>query len=327
MPRVSVIIPFYNRMRWVADAVRSVLAQTYRNFEIILVDDGSTEDITSCVDIRNQQIQYLRQENKGPAAARNLGISVANGAFISFLDSDDIFLPDKLEKQVACMLNAPEALMSHTSYELIDVNKNLLGVVNSSRFAGHVYPAILLGCPIATPTVMIRREAFCNGLRFKEDMRIAEDILLWSEIAQRSPILGIDEPLTRVRKHGKNAADDLNAQVLGSLILAEYGIRKNPRLGSHLRRKLLGSKYLGLSYLYMQKGDKKNYLRYRFLASYNNPLQLVHGIYPIYVAMFGRIYRWAYPRKRIYKALRFVFQILRWHWRVWQLLLTLRKNS
>lgn len=291
MPEVSVIIPFYNRVQWVANAVQSVLAQTYRKFEIILVDDGSTEDITSCVDIRNNQIRYLHQENKGPAAARNLGISVASGAFISFLDSDDIFLPDKLEKQVTCMLNAHKTLMSHTSYQLIDVNENVLGVVNSGHFGGHVYPAILLGCPIATPTVMIRREAFCNGLRFNETIRIAEDILLWSEIAQRSPILGIDQPLTRVRKQGKNASDDLNAQVLGSLNLIEYGIRKNARLGLRLRRKLLGSQYFGLSHMYMQKGDKGNCLRYAFLALYNYPLQFVHGIYAICVKTLRDIYR------------------------------------
>jgi glycosyltransferase involved in cell wall biosynthesis len=310
MPKVSVIIPFYNRVRWVADAVQSVLAQTYRNFEIILVDDGSTEDITSCIDIKNKKIRYLRQENKGPGAARNLGISVANGAFISFLDSDDIFLPGKLEKQVALMLTAPKALMSHTSYELVDANRKLLAVVNSGQFTGHVYPTILLGCPIATPTVMIRREAFRNGLRFKEDIRIAEDILLWSEIAHRSPILGIDQPLTRVRKHGKNAAHDLSAQVLGSLDLIEYGIRQSPQLGFHLRRKLLCSKYFELSSLYMQKGDKRNCLHYAFIALYNNQLQFAREIY---VILLRRIYRWAYPRKRILKALQFVFHILRGH--------------
>jgi glycosyltransferase involved in cell wall biosynthesis len=324
MPKVSVIIPFYNQVQWVANAVQTVMAQTYRNFEIILVDDGSSEDINSCIDIYNEQLRYVYQENKGPAAARNLGISIADGAFIAFLDSDDLFLPDKIEKQVAYMLNAPEALMSHTSYQLVDINGNLIDVVNSGQFAGYVYPAILLGCPIATPTVMIRREAFCNGLRFNENIRIAEDILLWSEIAQRSPILGIDQPLTRVRKHGKNAADDLEAQVLGSLNSIEYGILKNFYLGFRLRRKLLGSKYLGLSHLYLQKGDEGNCLHYAFLALYNNPLQFVHGIY---VTTVRRIYRWAYHRKRIYKALRLVFHILRWHWRLWQLFLISKKNS
>lgn len=287
-----------------ADAIQSVLAQTYRNFEIILVDDGSTEDISSCVDIRNQKIRYLHQENKGPGAARNLGISVANGAFISFLDADDIFLPEKLEKQVACMLATPKVLMSHTSYQLIDVNEKLLEVVNSGKFAGNVYPAIMFRCPIATPTVMIRREVFSNGLRFIESIRIAEDILLWSEIAQRSHILGIDQPLTRVRKHGKNIAHDLNAQVLGSLNLIEHGIQKNTRLGFRLRRKLLASKYFGLSYLYMQKGDMGNCLQYAFVSIYNNPIQFV---YELYVKTFNRICKWVHPRKRVYKTLRFFF--------------------
>jgi glycosyltransferase involved in cell wall biosynthesis len=310
MLKISVIIPFYNRVQWVADAVQSVWSQTYKNFEIILIDDGSTEDISTCVDIRRHQIRYLRQENKGPAAARNLGISVADGAFISFLDSDDIFLPFKLEKQVARMLETPTAWLSHTSYQLIDVNAKPLNVVNSGQFAGHVYPAILLGCPIATPTVMIKREAFSNGLRFRESIRLAEDILLWSEIAQRSPILGIDQPLTLVREHGKNAAHDLDAQVLGSLDLIEFGIRQSPHLGFHLRKKLLCSKYFELSSLYMQKGDRRNGLHYAFLALYNDQLQFAREIN---LVLLRRIYRWAYPRKRIFKALQFVFHILRGH--------------
>jgi hypothetical protein len=198
------------------------------------------------------------------------------------------------------MLAAPKALLSHTSYELVDAKRKLLAVVNSGQFTGHVYPTILLGCPIATPTVMIRCEAFRNGLRFKEDIRIAEDVLLWSEIAHRSPILGIDQPLTRVRKHGKNAAHDLSAQVLGSLDLIEYGIRQSPYLGFHLRKKLLCSKYVELSSLYMQKGDKRTGFHYAFLALYNNQLQFAREICAI---LLRRIYRWAYPRKRIFKAL------------------------
>ncbi len=304
------IIPFYNRIQWVADSIQSVMSQSYKNYEIILVDDGSAEDITSCVDIDKKKILYLRQKNKGPGAARNFGISMSNGEFVAFLDSDDIFLPNKLEKQIACMLDNPKVLMSHTSYQLVDQNKKLLEIVHSGRFSGYVYPALLFGCPIATPTVMIRREAFSNGLRFKETVRIAEDILFWSEIAQRSPILGIDQALTQVRKHGKNAAHDLCAQILGSLDFIEYGIRKSPHLGFILRKKLFSLKYFELSSLYLHKGKKGNCLYYAFLALCNDPLQFTRRIY---VFLVRRIYKWAYPRKRIFKALQFVFHILKRH--------------
>ncbi|WP_283193766.1 glycosyltransferase [Rhizobium sp. AN80A] len=119
--KVSVVIPFYNRIDWTIEAIQSVQAQTHQNFEILLIDDGSTEDLTllNAAVGADHRIQYFRQANSGPAKARNLGIELATGSYIAFLDADDLFLPTKLERQLTFMLDNA-AHFSHTSYRRMD---------------------------------------------------------------------------------------------------------------------------------------------------------------------------------------------------------------
>lgn len=97
MSTVSVIIPFYNRVKWLREAVHSVFVQTYQDFEVILVDDGSSESLDELAELKDERIRYVRQQNKGPSAARNAGLDLAHGRYIAFLDADDIFWPMKLE--------------------------------------------------------------------------------------------------------------------------------------------------------------------------------------------------------------------------------------
>jgi glycosyltransferase involved in cell wall biosynthesis len=111
MPKVSVIIPFQNRIPWLKEAVESVLAQTFQDFEIIIVDNASTDAYEAPNDPR---IQYIRQEDRGPAGGRNRGMDVARGDYIAFLDSDDLFMPAKLERQVAFMDSATRPTFAWT---------------------------------------------------------------------------------------------------------------------------------------------------------------------------------------------------------------------
>lgn len=113
--KVSIIIPFYNNAEWLVEAVESALNQTYKNIEIIIVNDGSKEDMTSFLQKYQKHIIYQYQENKGAASARNHAMSLASGDYFAFLDSDDIWLPEKLEKQVSFMMKT-EAMWSHTNY-------------------------------------------------------------------------------------------------------------------------------------------------------------------------------------------------------------------
>jgi glycosyltransferase involved in cell wall biosynthesis len=248
------------------EAIQSVLDQTYSDFEIIVVDDGSTEPINSNLQIKDERIRHIRQENAGPAAARNRGIDLAQGYYIAFLDSDDLFLRTKLQKQVDCMEKHPDVLLSHTSYQRMNIKAQYVAEIRSGTFSGRVYPRIVLDCPIATPTVMIRGKGLGKELRFDENMRAGEDIVFWTKIAKKSLIIGIDEPLSIVRIHGDNIVLDPRAKIIGYTDIIEQTIRRDPDLPYMVRHKALSIGYLNLSYNYLKAGEPSQFLRFTALA-------------------------------------------------------------
>lgn len=265
-PVVSVIVPFYNHVPWAVEAVRSVLDGAYENFEILLVDDGSTEDVTPLRSL-DERVRYVRQENRGPAAARNLGLSLARGRYVAFLDSDDLFEPEKLERQVAVMEKRPDVAISHTSYQLVDAGGESIGEVRSGRYSGWVYPRIYADAhSIATPTVMVRREALDSTAEFKENLRYGEDTLFWIHMAKGSELLGMDEPLSRVRVHGGNAYLDLRATKEGLENVVRYGVAKDEILRSTERRKLLCSLYFTVAIMNLEHRNKAGFLCFALRA-------------------------------------------------------------
>ena len=238
-PLISVVIPFYGRREWLVDAVESVLEQTCRDFEIVLVDDGSPQPLTAEAWHGDRRVQYTRIEHVGRSAARNIGLRQARGEFIAFLDADDLFVPTKLELQAACMQEHPDIPMSHSSYLRVDAQGSVLDAVRSGTFSGCVYPAILKSCPIATPTVMLRRRVLHAVGGFDERIHVGEDILLWARIARSSEIVGIDEPLVKVRIHGDNANCRPEMQIQGALNIIRFGINGASDLSRSTRRALL----------------------------------------------------------------------------------------
>lgn len=264
-PLVSVIIPFRDRIDWTVEAVQSVLQQTFQDFEIVLVDDGSEGDCRDLLEKQDGRIKYVRQPNRGPAAARNAGIRHAGGEFVAFLDSDDLFEPRKLETQVSIFRDNPGALFSHTSYKRIDSSGKEIEDVASGQFSGDVYPGIWGSCPIATPTVMVRRSIFAE-LAFNEDVRLGEDIILWAQVAKLAGIIGIDRPLTRVRLHSMNASVDMQKQLEGTRNVMLWGISRDAELSAVARRKVKSALYRNLLYLHSRSGQSGKAARYWLLA-------------------------------------------------------------
>ncbi|HPV43747.1 MAG TPA: glycosyltransferase family A protein [Spirochaetota bacterium] len=236
-PAVSVIIPFYNRIEWTVQAIDSVRGQTFSNFEIILVDDGSTEPVNLPLRIRkDKRIRYHRLQNGGVSRARNFGMSVSKGELVAFLDSDDMFLPDKLEKQVRFMECDPEIYFSHTSYILMDTTGSYIKTNDSGEFSGMVYPGIINECPIATPTVMMRRK-LADEFRFPETIHIGEDNITWIRIARKYHVHGILEPLTKVRKHDNNAAYNTDKLLEGRRNILEAAFSEDGSLNADFKRR------------------------------------------------------------------------------------------
>lgn len=213
----SVIVPFWNEVDLACRAVRSALDQVGGRVEVIVVDDGSTEDIGPMLELAasDDRVHVIRQRNAGPAAARNRGLLVATGEYIAFLDADDFFLPGKIVRQVDRMA-AHGALFSHTSYYVdFPEHASRLGILRSGRFTGNVYPSVIGGCPIAMPTVMIHRSVVDAGFSFPTGERIGEDVLAWADLASRYLLLGIDEPLSVVGWSAGSAALNIEKQLVG----------------------------------------------------------------------------------------------------------------
>ncbi len=213
----SVIIPFWNEVDLAVKAAHSVLSQVNANVQLIMVNDGSTDDLTPVIELckQNSCVRLLHQPNRGPAAARNLGMLASDGEYIAFLDGDDEFLPTKVSRQRQLMQESG-ALISHTSYYVTSPEMSGgLGVVRSGRFNGQVYPKIIGSCPIAVPTVMIHRSIVDGGFTFPVGSRIGEDVLAWIDLATKYLLLGIDEPLSVVEVSATSAGFSSEKQALG----------------------------------------------------------------------------------------------------------------
>ena len=202
---VSVIIPFYKHIEWLYEAIESVLAQTYPIHEIILVNDGSKEDLTPFLDKYGDKMIYIYQENSGPGSARNTGIRRATGDYIAFEDSDDIWLPTKIEKQVQFMEEIG-AMWSHTGFYYWWPETGKLKLEDTSRDYGDIFLQRHVSTKIATPSVMLNRAIYDDAdYFFPEQTRNGEDDQLYTRISKDYPIALIQEPLVKVRLRGTNS--------------------------------------------------------------------------------------------------------------------------
>ncbi|MBI9051227.1 MAG: glycosyltransferase [Anaerolineaceae bacterium] len=206
MPEVSVIIPVYNSEKTICETIDSVLAQTYQDFEIIVVDDGSTDKSKELIQSYGSKAKYIYQENGGQASARNTAIRASSGNILAFLDSDDLWLPQKLEKQLRAMSRQNTDWCYCDCEYFIDETEEVLG-----KYSDLLYPAkqgwvadkLILGNFIASPTPIVSRSLFEKAGYFDESAEIKsrEDWEEWIRIAMLSKVVYVPEILTRHRIH------------------------------------------------------------------------------------------------------------------------------
>lgn len=204
MEKVSIIIPTYNRADVLITSIQSVLQQTYTGFELLIVDDGSTDNTDTVVEsIRDDRIRYLKMpENKGVAAARNEGIRQANYDYIAFQDSDDYWRPDKLEKQMAFLTQRPETALLYCPYKCKKADGTTVLVPSSNippeEKQGDIYRYMLLRNTIGTPSVLVRRQCLEESGLFCESLTCLEDWELFLRISRDHEIAFQDEPMVHV---------------------------------------------------------------------------------------------------------------------------------
>ncbi|MFC1708663.1 glycosyltransferase family 2 protein [Candidatus Omnitrophota bacterium] len=196
MQDISVVIPTFNRCKFLKKAIDSVLSQTYVNFELIVVDDGSTDDTGQMIEGYSNRLKYIYQQNKGPACAKNAGVKESKADLIAFLDSDDRWAKEKLEIQSKAMQANPEYLISHTQ-EIWYKNGKLLNQKKKHRkYNGFIFDKCLPICAVGMSTAMVKRELFDEVGIFDESLPCCEDYDLWLRVSGKFPFLLVDKPLT-----------------------------------------------------------------------------------------------------------------------------------
>jgi glycosyltransferase involved in cell wall biosynthesis len=194
-PLVSVIIPTYNRGWTLKEAIDSVLAQDFTDFELIVVDDGSNDNTQDILNSYKEDIIVLHQGNKGVSAARNRGIASASGKYIAFLDSDDLWLPQKLSTQVDFFNTNPEALICQTEEKWIRNGIFANPKKRHRKLSGDIFEQSLYLCLVSPSAVMMKRSLFEKTGIFDESLPACEDYDMWLRVSYRYPVFLIDTPL------------------------------------------------------------------------------------------------------------------------------------
>lgn len=209
---VSVIIPTHDRREAVVNAIRSVQAQTHAVHEIIVVDDGSTDDTSEAVASHFPSVKCVQQAQRGVSAARNRGIREARSIWIAFLDSDDEWFPHKIERQLEMLSRASDLRLCHSDEIWIRNGRRVNPRAKHSKAGGRIFQRCLPLCCISPSAALVRRDVFDDVGLFDETLPACEDYDLWLRICAREPVAYVDEPL--IVKHGGHA-DQLSRRYWG----------------------------------------------------------------------------------------------------------------
>lgn len=186
-PVVSVVTPTYNRAGFLPTAVSSVLAQTMHDIELIIVDDGSVDDTRTVLEpfLTDHRIRYFYQENQGQSRARNFALEKANGEFVAFLDSDDAWSPEKLEKQLAIFQSDPGIDVVHGDEAIIDEHGDVVSLDNMKRHSGRITRQLLADNSVSITTALVKRRCFEEMGGFDASLEVADDYELWLRFSAR----------------------------------------------------------------------------------------------------------------------------------------------
>ena len=207
MPTVSVIIHTYNNEKFIGETIESVLNQTYKDYEIIVVDDGSVDGTRDALLPYMHGIRYHYKENGGIASAKNAGISLSHAEFVAFLDHDDLWVPDKLMLQMECFIENPQAGLVYTKYTSFKNGKELR-TKPEKGYSGWIFKELLSKSFIQTSTVVVKRECLDAVGPYDETFSLGDEYDMFLRISKKFQCGFIDKGLTRYRVHDTNASNN-----------------------------------------------------------------------------------------------------------------------
>jgi glycosyltransferase involved in cell wall biosynthesis len=280
-PLVSIITPVYNGEQFLLEAIESALAQTYQNFELLIVNDGSTDNSKAIITnyLNNTKIRYFEQQNAGVAAARNLALRNANGKYIGFLDQDDLWLPDKLSTQIRFLETNPEIAFVHSRQSYIQADGTPIADYAKdwvSDLHGKCFIELFKRNRIAVLTVLLRKDVIDEIGFFNETVSRVDDYELWLRICSKYPIGFQDEKLALYRCHDTNASHDHFKMEQAELTALETFYNQNKGAFILIDNKTLKNRFCELhtevaNGFFWQKNNYNSALHHYLKALYFNP--------------------------------------------------------
>ena len=263
MKNVSVVITCYNGVQWISEAIESILAQTYRDFELVIIDDGSTDNSKEMVALHlsDERVRYVYQRNRGFSAAVNRGIKESSGSLIGFIGQDDLWMPNKLELQVKYLSEHKDVDLVHSNYCSIDSEGRIINLrdikIPDVSLKKEVVKQLFLNNFIGFETVLVKRQCFDEVGFFDERMVGFSDHDMWLRIAGSFYIGYLDLPLVKKREHEFQLSKvRIEAVLRDELLMVKKAIDHFPFL-KRFERKKLTSLYYSLGITLLQKGDHK----------------------------------------------------------------------
>ncbi|MEZ4599309.1 MAG: glycosyltransferase family 2 protein [Syntrophotaleaceae bacterium] len=298
MPSVSVVVPTCNRAHMIEKAINSVLNQTFEDLELIVVDDCSEDETAEVVEqIKDPRLKFFRQtERKGAAEARNAGVAVSSGKYLAFLDDDDEWLPDKLQRQLEVFKTDPEMGMVYSGYYYVNAENNEIYREFQPSWRGKLDDLLLMeNCIGTTSSAVVGRDCFNQVGGFDVSLPSSQDWDLWIRIAQVRPIDYVSCPLVKFLNHDARITHNMGSKIQGKVKL----LKKIMPLVQN-KPKVLSHHYFVIGFLYCAKGDVENGKKNLLAAIKKNPVNF--RCYKHYLAALpgGSFYRYLSSKKNRY---------------------------
>ncbi|HBE17483.1 MAG TPA: glycosyl transferase family A [Cyanobacteria bacterium UBA11149] len=259
MPLVSIIIPAFNSENTVKETIESVLNQTWTDWEIILVNDGSQDSTLEIVNnINDNRLKIFTYSNGGANASRNRGLSHASGEFVSFLDADDLWTPDKLESQFKALQENPEAAVAYSWTNSIDETGNFLRRGSYITANGDIYTKLLLIDFIESGSnPLIRRAALANVGDFDESLAAAQDWDMWLRLAAQYHFVAVSSVQILYRVSNNSMSANILRQEAASLQVIEKSFSNAPQSLQYLKKYSIGNRYKCLTFMALQRNPSR----------------------------------------------------------------------
>lgn len=282
--KISVIIPTYNNARYIRDALESIFSQSYNSYEVIVIDDGSTDNTHSVLEPFLRKIKYTYQDHSGVASARNRALTMATGKYVVFLDGDDLFFPDKLLKQATFLNDHPEIGVVHSGWYLIDDNKKVI----TKKEPWHRAPELdmeawLVWQPIFLGAMMFRRSWLEKTGNFNTNLTQASDLEFLLRLAAKScPAAWLNQATAYYRQHGRGlTGNSMERVVCVNKVIEDFFSRQDlPDAARILEKKVRYQILMWSVWLLYSSGNSEqivNYLRKTLAYLNGSPKHVIHG--------------------------------------------------